>query len=897
MKRLFLLFILLNIYCSLFSQLTISGKVTDDEAGSIEFAIVTLKQANDSSVVAYATTDENGKYSLMTSKQGMFFISVSYLGYVAQIKHLNLHIEESINDFDFIMIPDAIALQEVVIKGRRTGVLFDNDTIRYNPELFKDGSEVLLGDLLNKLPGIEVDEKGNVKAHGKNVDKILLSGQDFFQGNIQMATKNLSADIAESVEVLNNYSEYSMLSGFQNHEKTVINIGVNKNKLGKVSGNLSIGGGIENKYELRGDLMHIKPTWMTSVIGTSNNSGEKTFSIEDYIMLQGGVNEFTGNQGQQSTVTLSHEEQKLLLPQNNVYERTGELTGVNFSYQPKNSFKLNSYLLYNKNKEFAEESNKYIFLLPEQNQYSTSNNLNTNSNNKLFSGLFKINYRLSPLWNIVYKVIFSNTGMIENTDVINWSGEQQIHAKGYTKANTITANQNLAVMKSINKHLFISEASFLYNNKPFLFDTESDSLLLPLPINSFENNYYSRQDRVLNNKSISTNFSFFYKINNFYFFRTSLGVNLSKQEYNSKIFDMTPKKEAFLLLDENLKNDFSLQLIDYSFNLNLVKNQGFFRFKAGLSTNMYDFTSSGIPTVENRKMVKLNPELEMSLHFSDKHLLSLSGNKSNYLLPAEAFIRGLVFDDYHTYSHNSQVNQLYNTKFNLNLSYRMFNLYYNTMLILTGGYTRNQNSTTINYFSEGLLIEQIPILSIPTNNIYARIYASKGLGVIPWTLKFTGGYNKNSYYNQSENKANAIKAQNIMSQFQVVTNYRKLLNFECSAQIELIDNASSLYPIKAQTIQRYSGKLKLNFNKKLYANIELERAINKSINFNMYNWYFNSLISYKLNDNTDIILTGQNMFNLKNQDWSSISYNGIYLAERNFRQIPGNILLKLNYRF
>jgi hypothetical protein len=304
-----------------------------------------------------------------------------------------------------------------------------------------------------------------------------------------------------------------------------------------------------------------------------------------------------------------------------------------------------------------------------------------------------------------------------------------------------------------------------------------------------------------------------------------------------------------------------------------------------------------MPVLNSRKVVKLNPAIEMSLYFSDKHTLSLSGYKSYNSLPTEAFLSGIVFDSYQSYSHNSRVNKLYSSKYNLNLSYRIFDIYYNTMLILVGGYNRNHNTTTINYYSDGLLTERQPILSVPTENMYAHLYASKGLGVIPWTLKLTGKYNENSFFNQSANKDNIIKVRNVTEKFQIVTNYRQVFNMECKAELELIDNSSLLGSIKMQTIQRYSGKLKFNFNKRFWANAELEHVINQSLNIHQRQWYLNALICYKLNDKVDINLSGQNMLHLKNQEWVSVSYNGIYVAERNFRQIPGNLLLKLNYRF
>lgn len=116
----------------MFSQSAIFGRVTGNENEAIEFALVTLKQVSDSSVVAYTTTDENGDYRLTTAKNGDFFVQVSYLGYTSQMKAVDLSLDKNITDLNFFMIPDAVALQEIVVKGRKTGVFFDNDTIRYD---------------------------------------------------------------------------------------------------------------------------------------------------------------------------------------------------------------------------------------------------------------------------------------------------------------------------------------------------------------------------------------------------------------------------------------------------------------------------------------------------------------------------------------------------------------------------------------------------------------------------------------------------------------------------------------------------------------------------------------------------------------------------------------------
>jgi hypothetical protein len=895
MKHLLSLVFLCNISFGLYSQSIISGKVTGKDHDAVGFAPVLLKQTADSLVIAYTTTDENGCYKLPTNKKGNFFVQINCLGYASQMKQVELSEGKRISNFDFIMIEDATTLQEVVVKGRKTGIIFDSDTIRYDPRVFRDGSEAMLGDLLNKMPGIEVDEKGNIKAHGKQVDRLLLNGQDFFQGNTQVATKNLSADIAESIEIINNYSEYSLLSGFQSHEKTAMNVGISKEKFGKISGNISAGYGVENKYALKGNLMQIKPELMISVIGSANNNGDEIFSIEDYIRIQGGVSEFMENNSAQNAIILSKEEADLLIPRDNVYERNSGLAGLNFAYQPKNSLRIDSYLLYNENKENSEEHNTYTYLFPEQKQLITSNSLNSENENKLFGGFVKINYKPANLLNVLYKGLFSTTGMSENTNTSNrWNG-QQVNAHGYIDAKSIGTKQNLTLMKSLGNHLLVSELSFSFDNKPFSYTMQSDSLLLPLALTRYDDYYYGRQSTKMKNITGNINFSFFHKINDSYFLRTALDASITKQDYLSEIFQAGLGGAENMLLDEDLRNDCSIKMNDYSINIRLAKNKGFFQFKFGVSSHLYEFNVEGIRDINNRNMVRFNPEIEMSFHFSNKHTLSFSGYKSDPLISADALISGIIFDSYQSYRHNSNVNKLCGIKYNLSLLYRIFDLFSNTMAVLIAGYGRTQDAHTINYYNDGLLTEHIPVLSVPTENYYSKFTVSKGLEFVPWTLKLVGGYNEDSFYNQSAGEDNKIRIRNMAGSFSIATNYRQVFDLECKAGIELFDNFSSLSSIKTQTIQHYAGKLKFNFNKHFRAHIEPEYVINRSSNLNMYEWYLNASIHYKPNDKIEINLFGANMLNLKNRDWATVSYNGIYVAERNFRQIPGHILLKLNY--
>src|SRR5690606_4819243 len=76
-------------------------------------------------------------------------------------------------------------------------VSIKGDTIVYNADSFTSGTERKLGDVLKKLPGVEVDEDGGIKVEGKEVTKLMVEGKDFFDGDTKIGVQNIPADAVE----------------------------------------------------------------------------------------------------------------------------------------------------------------------------------------------------------------------------------------------------------------------------------------------------------------------------------------------------------------------------------------------------------------------------------------------------------------------------------------------------------------------------------------------------------------------------------------------------------------------------------------------------------------------------------------------------------------------------
>ena len=157
----------------------------------------------------------------------MYKVQVSYIGMKTLVDSIST--KEIDITKDYILMPDnsldAVELTyelPVTIKG---------DTIVYNADSFKNGSERKLGDVLDKLPGVEINDSGQIEVEGNVVQKLTVNGKDFFDGDSKLATENIPSNAVDKIEVLRNFSEVSQLRGVQNNQNNVaINIKLKEGK-------------------------------------------------------------------------------------------------------------------------------------------------------------------------------------------------------------------------------------------------------------------------------------------------------------------------------------------------------------------------------------------------------------------------------------------------------------------------------------------------------------------------------------------------------------------------------------------------------------------------------------------------------------------------------------------
>ena len=187
-------------------------------------------------------------------------------------------------------------LDEVVVTKEEPPVTLVGDTVQYNAGSFKTAPNASVEQLLKKLPGMEVDKDGTIKAQGEKVTRVLVDGKEFFGNDPKMATKNLPADAIDKVQVYDKQSEQAQLTGFEdgNYEKT-INLKLKKDKKKGMFGKASLGGGTNERVEGRFNVNSFKGARQMSVIGMGNNTNAEGFSFMDIINFNGGIGKMMGS--------------------------------------------------------------------------------------------------------------------------------------------------------------------------------------------------------------------------------------------------------------------------------------------------------------------------------------------------------------------------------------------------------------------------------------------------------------------------------------------------------------------------------------------------------------------------------------------------------------------------
>ena len=273
MGRIICILSFLLMTCSALAQKEVAGRLTDKQTGeALVGANVMVKNA-EGKLVKFATTREDGTFLIKLSawNQGMT-IHVSMIG----MKTYTAPLSEEMTKLDIRMEEDTQELKEVIVKAGR--IRENGDTITYRVSGFAQKQDRSIGDVLQRMPGIDVASNGKIQYQGVDINKFYIEGSDLLGGKYGIATNGISHDAIGAVEVLENHQPMQVLSGLSFSDQAAINLKLKDKAKATWLLNGHIGGGWSNQpkeglWNGEAFLMAVMTNYQTITTVKSNNTG------------------------------------------------------------------------------------------------------------------------------------------------------------------------------------------------------------------------------------------------------------------------------------------------------------------------------------------------------------------------------------------------------------------------------------------------------------------------------------------------------------------------------------------------------------------------------------------------------------------------------------------------
>ncbi|MEN8187495.1 MAG: carboxypeptidase-like regulatory domain-containing protein [Bacteroidota bacterium] len=800
MKKIVLFFTFFAPFLT-FSQTVKLEGIVKDKSGPLEMSNVIAFKKGTNLLQSYSITNAKGYYKLSLEANKEYTLKVSYLGY--ETKNVNVSLNSSEKQTrDIVMSESSESLNEVELTYEMP-VKIVGDTIVYNSDSFTTGTEKKLEDILEKLPGVEIDDNGEVEVEGKKVQKILVEGKEFFDGDTKLATQNIPANAVDKIQVLKNYNEVSGMRGITNNEDNIaMNIKLKEGKTRFWFGEVNAGVGTSDedlKYQGKPKLFYYSPEKSVNVLADFNNIGEPPFTRRDYFRFTGGLRGAMHGSG--SSFNISSSDLGFTMAQNNrAQEIVSNFGAVNFSLTPKESLVLNGFSIVN-----DSDTDMFIQRNTVYNESGMVDNNETVSNqsNQLAMLKFSTTYTPNNDLHIDYDIFGKISKQTEMNDVTS----TQRSADTYLEEQPVSLNQNLNVYYTLNdKNVFSSELQYIYQKDTPLFNSiaeEQPFEILP----TIEQDFYD----LLQNKEFSTSkfdgkVDYYYLLNNKSNLNFTLGTTLSSQNFESYL-RQTLEDGSVVNFDEEILNngiDFYFSDVFLAIHYKLVK--GIFTFNPGVSIHKYKIEDEQLSTTDTDKLTKVLPDVYARLQFNSSQSLRFNYAITSQFSDVNKAAEGYMLTNYKSLTRgNRYLENSLNHRYSL--SFFSFSLFSFTNINASITYTRKVDGIKNN--TEIIGIDRI---SYPLNSEFADEtftgFFRYGKTYNKFKTNFRANINNSIFNNFVNDEWLESKTFTQSYQGSVATKFKNSPNFEVGYQLSL-----SKYAATGSTTNRPFANLEIPFLK------------------------------------------------------------------------------------
>ena len=392
----YLLFLVVSV--SSVAQVNVTGKVIDKENNEPLTGVSVIVKGADGKIKKLASSKSDGGFSMTMPSVTGCRLEVTMMSFAKQ----SIPLDSVDFPLTVYMAPGTTLLKEVTVKADR--IREQGDTITYNVGSFAQQQDRSIGDVLKRMPGIDVANNGKIQYQGEDINKFYIEGSDLLGGKYGIATNGISHEDVGAVELMENHQPMQVLSGITFSDKAAINLKLKNKAKATWTFHGDAGGGYSWQPEgavWDGELfaMAVMPGFQNITTLRTNNTGENlSSSSTDFFAdrRQTGLSQYVGV-GLPGVPSLSDKR--------TLFNRSF-LVSTNSLWKLKNGeFKAN--IDYSFNRVAADASNITTYFLDEGNRIITENRSGTEHTHSL-SGKF--------IYELNQKTAFINNTLQTNID-------------------------------------------------------------------------------------------------------------------------------------------------------------------------------------------------------------------------------------------------------------------------------------------------------------------------------------------------------------------------------------------------------------------------------------------------------------------------------------------------
>ncbi|MFT4983711.1 MAG: hypothetical protein ACI9Q9_000755 [Flavobacterium sp.] len=890
-------------------SIKLDGFITDAKSLGLEMANVMAVNSTTKKMDAYAITNDKGKFSLNLKSNTPYSIKISFLG--MQSKEVTI-VTLSDNIIKTVVLEEGgIELDGVEIV-REMPVSIKGDTIVYNADSFKTGTEKKLEDILKRLPGVEVNADGEIEVEGKKVTQMLVNGKKFFEGDTKLGSRNIPAGAVDKIQVLRNFSEVGQLKGLENNNDDVaINIKLKSGKNKFWFGDISAGTDFVDRFIINPKLFYYSPKTSINVISNFNNIGDVPFSNRDYFRLTGGSRNTIGRNG--TNFNVSSNDLGISTQRDNKAKSIDNKFGaINIAQQMSKSWNISGFGVLSSNKTISDTQTKIGIFQPNSTAIKTNENRSDLSDLRNNLAIIKLGSKFKPNANFQfdYDISVRKSDQTEDNDLLtssvtnDSSGDkfQSNSIKSFKKQNPIAVNQSVNIFWTQNKKsTWAFEVQHLYQDEDPFYNPDLQNDPFPfLGFDSTQRSFNINQNRFVKTNKLDLKADYYYSLTAKSNLNLTVGNTKSHQDYSSLIFQLLDNGNASVLDKDEYKNDVKYGFNDAYLGVHYKFITGKFTFNPGLSLHRYTTFNEQLSTKQEDNFSRVLPDLFAQYQIKKSESLTYNFRKANVFNDINSFVQGYVFSNFNSFNRGNRFleNALQETH---SLRYFKYNLFNFTTVFGNINYSKTSDPVVNRAYFNG--INQV------SEKVNASFENESVNGIVGYQRSFLKYYKTSVNLNLNWSKFNSLRANpadpsNPLIDFvQTTESFSQTYRGSLGTQFKIWPNLELGYSLTLNDYQNTVFKTKQPFAKLDYFFL---KAFSFTADYNNYNYsnsqgtinnryeFLNSSFSYRKKEaKMEYTLAATNLLNTKTINDDTFNQTG-YRSSQYLVQ-PRYVVFSLKY--